>query len=63
MTTRRMSQQIHHQNNEKQATLVNEVVKNEGDFENFPEITPKTRETLKARGINFLFPVQTGSFR
>lgn len=36
---------------------------NEGDFENFPEITQKTREGLIARGIKHLFPVQAGSFR
>lgn len=38
-------------------------MKNEGDFDNFPEITQKTRDSLKARGINYLFPVQVNSFR
>jgi len=33
-----------------------------GNFENFPEITPKTVEGLKKRGINFLFPVQYETF-
>ncbi len=66
VTTRRMSMQMQ----EKQVPapveanhLQTDVMKNEGDFENYPEITPKTRESLKARGINYLFPVQTGSFR
>lgn len=43
--------------------LVGDNMKNEGDFDNFPEITQKTRDSLKARGINHLFPVQAGSFR
>lgn len=43
--------------------MINDALKNEGDFDNFPEITQKTREGLKARGINYLFPVQIGSFR
>lgn len=34
----------------------------EGDFNNFPEITAKTRESLIKRGINYLFPVQYESF-
>ena len=44
----------------------NIVVKNEvaevGDFSNFPEIHPKTIESLKKRGINALFPVQFETF-
>jgi hypothetical protein len=28
-----------------------------GDFDNFPEITQKSRELLIARGITALFPV------
>jgi ATP-dependent RNA helicase DeaD len=31
--------------------------KGEGDFDNFPEITEKTKQTLRARGITHLFPV------
>lgn len=34
-----------------------------GDFDNFPEITQKSRELLIARGINALFPVQYESFK
>ena len=33
-----------------------------GNYDNFPEITPKTVEGLKKRGINFLFPVQYETF-
>lgn len=33
-----------------------------GTFENFPEITKKTVEGLRKRGINYLFPVQYESF-
>jgi ATP-dependent RNA helicase DDX21 len=33
-----------------------------GSFKNFPEISAKTIESLKARGINYLFPVQSESF-
>lgn len=44
------------------AKLSKEVVQ-EGAFENFPEITPKTVEILKKRGINFLFPVQHQTFK
>ena len=34
-----------------------------GDFDNFPEITQKSRELLIARGITGLFPVQFESFK
>jgi hypothetical protein len=34
-----------------------EVIDSEGAFENFPQITPKTVESLKKRGITKLFPV------
>jgi hypothetical protein len=30
-----------------------------GAFSNFPDITSKTAEGLKKRGINYLFPVQS----
>ena len=33
-----------------------------GDFNNFPEITQKTRDSLIKRGILHLFPVQYESF-
>ena len=33
-----------------------------GDFKNFPEVTPRTVESLIKRGINSLFPVQYESF-
>lgn len=36
--------------------------KAEGDYDNFPEISQRSRELLRARGINFLFPVQYESF-
>jgi len=29
----------------------------EGDFKKFPEISEKSIQGLKARGINYLFPV------
>jgi superfamily II DNA/RNA helicase len=45
------------------ANMQTDVLKVEGDFSNFPEITQKTREGLIARGITYLFPVQVGSFR
>jgi len=45
------------------ANMRTDVLKVEGDFSNFPEITQKTRESLIARGITYLFPVQVGSFR
>jgi ATP-dependent helicase YprA (DUF1998 family) len=53
VVTRRMSQ---HQAAEKEVDA-------EGQFENFPEIHPKTVEGLKKRGITHLFPVQYSSFR
>jgi superfamily II DNA/RNA helicase len=34
----------------------------DGEFENYPEITPTTVEKLKARGIANLFPIQQHSF-
>jgi superfamily II DNA/RNA helicase len=43
--------------------ILHDQVKNEGDFDNFPEITEKTKQVLKARGIMHLFPVQVSSFR
>lgn len=43
--------------------MLNDIVKNEGDFDNFPEITEKSKAGLRARGITHLFPVQVGSFR
>jgi superfamily II DNA/RNA helicase len=43
--------------------MLGDVVRNEGDFDNYPEITEKTRIGLRARGISHLFPVQIGSFR
>jgi len=33
-----------------------------GEFENFPEVHPKTIEKLKLRGITSLFPIQYHSF-
>lgn len=45
------------------ANMQTDILKVEGDFSNFPEITQKTRESLIARGITYLFPVQVGSFR
>lgn len=36
---------------------------NPGDFSNFPEISAKSVEGLRKRGINSLFPVQYESFR
>ena len=42
--------------------LQEDGLKQEGDFDNFHDITQKTREILIARGITYLFPVQTGSF-
>jgi ATP-dependent RNA helicase DDX21 len=35
---------------------------NEGDFDNFPQITQKSKDGLIARGIKYLFPVQIQSF-
>ena len=35
---------------------------NDGKFSNFPEITDKTVEVLKAKGITSLFPIQTHCF-
>jgi hypothetical protein len=37
--------------------IVEKQVRSVGDFENFPEITMKSRELLIARGITALFPV------
>ena len=39
-----------------------QYVKNVGDFEEYPEITQKTIDKLKARGIVNLFPIQQGCF-
>jgi ATP-dependent RNA helicase DDX50 len=39
------------------------VVDDEGAFENFPDIHPKTVDLLKKRGINSLFQVQYSSFK
>ena len=46
------------------ATPVADVVvkKAVGDFDNFPEITQKSREILITRGITSLFPVQYETF-
>lgn len=60
VTTRRMSMQKQEHaavHGNAVNPLQNDNMKNEGDFDNYPEITQKTREGLKARGINFLFPV------
>ena len=51
--TRRMSQA---------ADQLASTVDQEGLYENFPQITPKTVELLKKRGISGLFPVQYSSF-
>lgn len=65
--TRRMSMQAQQNQQEIQlpigANMQTDILKVEGDFSNFPEITQKTRESLIARGITYLFPVQVGSFR
>jgi len=63
VTTRRMSMQQHTLSLLPNDPIVVEAIKNEGDFDNFPEITQKSRDSLKARGINYLFPVQFESFR
>jgi hypothetical protein len=52
--TRRMSMQQHQQ---LANPLIDATKKAEGDFDNFPEITQRSRELLRARGINCLFPV------
>jgi ATP-dependent RNA helicase DDX21 len=46
-----------------QQQLQNSATRAVGDFDNFPEITQKSRELLVARGINALFPVQYESFK
>ena len=61
MQTRRMSMQAAQQKDTVPIPGVNELegqqIKNEGDYENFPEISEKTRQSLIARGIKYLFPV------
>ena len=52
--TRRMSQA---------QDMTKDEIAEEGAYENFPQITSKTVELLKKRGINYLFPVQSMTFR
>ena len=54
VVTRRMSMQ---QQQQLSNPLVEGAKRPEGDFDNFPEITQRSRELLRARGINNLFPV------
>ena len=41
----------------EQSHMLTDKAIHEGDFSNFPQITPKTVEGLKKRGIAHLFPV------
>lgn len=37
--------------------MLTDIAKTAGDYSKFPQITPKTIEVLKKRGISHLFPV------
>lgn len=56
MQTRRYSKE------EKKLESPENINAESGAFKNFPDIHPKSAETLAKRGINFLFPVQYMSF-
>lgn len=46
----------------KEHTSASQLKAKDGEFSNYPEITPKTIDKLKARGIASLFPIQQNCF-
>jgi ATP-dependent RNA helicase DDX21 len=60
--TRHRSDKSQHAENVEKSHMLTDAAKEEGDFSNFPQITSKSVEGLKKRGIAHLFPVQYMSF-
>jgi ATP-dependent helicase YprA (DUF1998 family) len=60
--TRRMSAAADQLNEDSHEAVVNDEYAEKGAFSKFPQITEKTVEGLKKRGIKYLFPIQYESF-
>jgi hypothetical protein len=56
--TRHRSDKFQHAENGEKSHMLTDATKEEGDFSNLPQITSKSVEGLKKRGIAHLLPVQ-----
>lgn len=60
--TRKMSAAKESHDIDENEAVINEEYAIKGAFSNFPNITEKTVDVLKKRGIKYLFPIQYESF-